>query len=79
MAFDTAEKRFSMMNHGGRFWAGKAYDPNAAIDESHRFMSLCFFSGNSLVPIVPPVADDADGGYFAASYYGLVIPNISGT
>lgn len=77
MPFDTREKRFSMMNHGCRFWMGKAYDSNGAIDESHRFMSLCFYSGNSLVPLVP-VVEAEDGGYFAMSYFHMVTPNISG-
>jgi len=78
MAFDTAEKRASMFSHGCRFHMGKAYVPNGSIDEGHRFQSLTFYSGNSLVPLVAAETDDG-GGYFAASHFGLVCPSISGT
>lgn len=77
MAFDTTEKRQSMFSHGGRFWMGKAYDPNGLIDEGHRFQGITFYSGNSLIPLVP-VVDTGGSAYFAMSYHGLVTPNISG-
>ncbi len=78
MAFDTAEKRASMFSHGCRFHMGKAYVPNDLIDEGHRFQSLTFYSGNSLVPL-PEIEEEEGGGYYAAGHFGLVIPNISGT
>lgn len=52
MAVDTRDKRQSFFSHGGRYWMGKAYDPNGALDAAHRLFSLTFYSGNILSGIV---------------------------
>jgi hypothetical protein len=57
MAVDTAEKRQSFFSHGGRFWMGKAYVPNATIDFEDRMIGVTFYPGNAVSGIALTTGD----------------------